>query len=81
MADEPEEQPKIDMATVMIDGYHVWERSEPVAGLIYYLTLRWPDASAMEIRAHVLQYTLVKLVAWLQPPSDETGEKKEPWQE
>lgn len=81
MADEPEQAPEIDIRHVMIEGYHIWEQSPPVAGLIAHLTVRYPGSTAMEIKQHVLQYTLVKLVAWLQPDhGTDTDDKKEPWE-
>ncbi len=78
MAD-PQEGP--DMRTVMIEGYRIWKTAPPVDGLGTYLTIKHPDATPLEIDNHILLYTLVKLVAYLQPdPDDADGEKREPWQ-
>ncbi len=78
MADNPQEGP--DLRTVMIDGYKIWQNSPPVAGLRTFLTIQHPYASPLEIDNHLLNYTLVKLVAWLSPSDDDSGEKKEPWE-
>jgi len=68
------------MWTIMAEGYEVWRTSPPVAGLLIHLREKYPDATPLELHNHVLSYTLVKLVVWLQPPEASGGDKKEPWQ-
>jgi hypothetical protein len=74
MADET-----FDPRRVMTQGYLIWNDSEPVKGLMAFLRAEFPDASELELRNHVLSYTLVKLVVWLQPDSDD-DKPKEPWE-
>jgi len=64
----------------MCQGYDAWQGAPQVSNLMAKLRLMFPDASDLELRNHVLQYTLVKLVVWLQPPIDGEDDKKEPWQ-
>ena len=75
MSDLPEET-----GQEMIEGYVRWHESMQVSNLRRYLRIKLPNATELELRDHILNYTLVKLVVWLQPPTDD-GNKKEPWQE
>ena len=78
MSEEPQDPQAVNMWTVMAEGYDRWRLSTPVAGLLAHIHKLYPNATPLELHNHVLHYTLVKLVVWLQPPTD--GEKKEPWQ-
>lgn len=72
------EKEPVDPRAVMTHGYLIWNDSEPVVGLMAFLRSEFPEASELELRNHVLHYTLVKLVVWLQPETDD--DKREPWQ-
>lgn len=76
MAEEPQEE--MDPRKIMTAGYLIWNDSIPVQGLMAFLRNEFPQASELELRNHVLSYTLVKLVVWLQPDAGTTP--KEPWE-
>jgi len=73
-------QPPEETGLEMIHGYDRWIESRQVSNLHLKLKHDFPKASEMELRNHILNYTLVKLVVWLQPPTDD-GDKKEPWEQ
>ena len=67
----------------MTDGYMYWHGSPQVVGLLAHLRAVFPEASELELRNHVLQYTLVKLTVWIEHSvdrDDPNDDKKEPWQ-
>ena len=74
MADLPEET-----GFEMCAGWDAWHDSPQVSNLKAKLADKYPFASDLELHNHILHYTLVKLVVWLQPPTD-AGDKKEPWE-
>ena len=75
MADLPEET-----GLEMIAGYEAWNDAPQVANLLQRLREEFPAATTLELRNHILNYTLVKLVVWLQPPTVGDGTPKEPWE-
>lgn len=75
MADLPEET-----GFEMIAGYDAWNNAPQVNNLLVRVAKEFPHATELEIRNHILNYTLVKLVVWLQPPNVGDGTPKEPWE-
>jgi len=74
-----DERPEGETGLEMIHGYFRWLDSRQVANLHLRLKHDLPQASELELRNHILHYTLVKLVAWLQPPNED-DKPKEPWE-
>jgi len=72
--------PEGETGLEMIQGYERWMDSRQVSNLHLRLKHDLPTATELEIRNHILNYTLVKLVVWLQPPGADEDDKKEPWQ-
>ena len=65
----------------MIEGYGFWHESKQVRNFLSFLRNEFPEASELELRNHVLNYTMVKLTVWLVPPMGENPEgSKEPWE-
>ncbi len=65
----------------MIEGYGFWHTSKQVRNLITFLKAEFPEASELEIRNHVLHYTMVKLTVWMVPPEVGPAGDKEPWEQ
>ena len=74
MSDLPEES-----GFEMVQGYDHWLKAPQVSNLTARLKEEFPEAGVLELRNHILNYTLIKLIVWMVPPTDE-GEKKEPWE-
>ncbi len=75
MADRPQET-----GLEMIEGYEAWNEAPQIANLLQRLREVFPFATELELRNHILHYTLVKLVVWLQPPNVSDQTPKEPWE-
>ena len=65
----------------MIEGYGFWHQSKQVRNLINFLHVEFPEASELELRNHVLHYTMVKLTVWMVPPESGPAGNKEPWEQ
>lgn len=64
----------------MIEGYGLWHESIQVKNMLAFLRVQFPLASELDIRNHILHYTMVKLTVWMVPPADDGQKPKEPWE-
>ncbi len=65
--------------TELRDSYIFWEESDQIQAALKRLRLQFPGATELDLRNHIMNFTLVKLASWLLP-EDNPESPKEPWQ-